>query len=121
MNKYTQTENPQGDLIIGQPVESELLEAKFGIGVYKCANIPTSKISYIIAPTPDPKNCHDYRPTSAIAPFETATEAINALESWAGDPQFPRLPRKLRPPDGRRKGNRPKQRDDGVGQMFLDL
>jgi hypothetical protein len=108
------------NLPIGRPTKTELLETLRDFGAYKCIDLATNKVTYLIAPTPDAKDWHDYRPTSAVRPFETAEKAIEMLQRWASDPAFPSLPRKLQPPGGRRNGNKPKH-TDSPGQLFLDL
>lgn len=109
------------DIPIGRPVACELLEAILGYGVYKCTVIATGEIAYVVARMPNIKEEREYRPASAVHPFETAEKAAAALTRWASGPPLPPLPRPPRPLGGRRNGNRPKQPSDAVDQLMLDL
>jgi hypothetical protein len=103
------------DIWVGRQMKAELLKEKFDVGSYKCTNIATGEISYVIAPALGRKNWHEYRPTSAICPFESAEEAVRTLNRWASDPTPPPSPKSPRPLDGRRnEKNEP-------GQLNLNL
>jgi hypothetical protein len=121
MNQYTQTENSQTNLQIGRPFEYRLLTAQGDVGAYEC-RIPGADGSFaIIAHIPDAENWERCQPTSVVTAFETAEAAIKTLERWASDPVPPPLPKPPRTLNHRRNGTRPRQRDDSVDQLFLDL
>jgi hypothetical protein len=110
-----------GEIHVGRQVNCELLEAKLGVGVFRCCDLATGEIAVIIAQLPDPRNWHDYRPASAITPFKTETQAIDALKHWADTPSLPLSPKKPRSICKRRNSTPSRRHREEADQLQLDL
>jgi hypothetical protein len=108
-------------IAIGRPLECQLITAKYDLGTYRCLDLATGEISYLIARIPNPENWERCRPTSVLPPFETAEAAIKTLERWASDPIPPPLPRPPQPLGKRRNSNRPRRRQENKSQLRLAL
>jgi hypothetical protein len=110
-----------GSIAVGHPSPFELVTERHGFGVYKL-HPRAGADTFVVAQLPS-KRTTEFVPSTVIEPFTDLESAESALNRWAADPQPPRPPRKLKAALGahRRNGHKPKFKDDGFGQLFLNL